>query len=322
MSVFEELGPLALASRLKQLSETLSKEVSAVYQKLDISFEARWFTLFWTLKAQNALTITELAKELRQTHAAIVQLTNLLEKKGLLVSQKDKQDERRRRVSLSQKGLLLFKEVEPVLQAIEQANKDLLLLASPDFLGGIEMIEQALEEKPMYDRILDNLQLYEQGYSVSTYDPAYKEDFIGLNRLWIEENFGALEEADRRVLERPEEEIIAKGGMVFFALHQGNAVGTAAIEEEGSEVFRISKFAVQKELRGRGIGKALLKKAVAFAKARGGKVLTLYTSAKMVESVNFYIRQGFVLAPLTAEEQNLFRRAGIKMQMELPGQKT
>lgn len=317
MSVFEQLGPLALASRLKQLSETLSKEVSAVYQKLDIQFEARWFTFFWTLKEQKMLTITELSKELRQTHAAIVQLANLLEKKGLLTSHKDKQDERRRKVSLSQKGLLLFREVEPVLQAIEQANKDLLLLASPDFLGGVQMIEQALEEKPMYDRILDNLQLFEQGYSVTTYNPAYKEAFMELNRDWIEENFGALEEVDRQVLQQPEEEIIVKGGMVFFALHQGQAVGTAAVEEERQEVFRLSKFAVQKDLKGRGIGKALLKKTISFARARGGKLLTLFTSVLLVDSVNFYIRQGFVLVPLTEEEQGLFKRPVIKMQLPL-----
>ena len=317
MNVFEQLGPLALASRLKQLSETLSKEVSAVYQKLDIPFEARWFTFFWTLKEQKVLTITDLSKELRQTHAAIVQLANLLEKKGLLLSHKDKQDERRRRVSLSQKGLLLFREVEPVLQAIEQANKDLLLLASSDFLQGVQIIEQALEAKPMYDRILDNLQLYEQGYSICTYDPAYKEDFMRLNRSWIEENFGALEEGDQRVLQQPEEEILAKGGMVLFALHQGQAVGTAAIEEERREVFRLSKFAVENDLKGRGIGKALLKKSISFARGRGGRLLTLFTSIQLVDSVNFYIRQGFVLAPVSEEEQKQFRRPIVKMELPL-----
>lgn len=317
MNLYEALGPLALSSRMKLLSESLAKDVGNIYQKLGISFEPRWFTLFWILRRQQPLPITELARELRQTHAAIVQITNLLEKKGLINSSKDKRDERRRQVSLSAKGEKLFEEVEPVLAAIEQANKDLLYLAAPDLLSNLLSIEQALEQRPMYDRVMDNLHLMDQGFAIKSYSEQFKDAFSRLNREWIEEHFGQLEDVDLQVLQHPEEEIIRKGGMIFFALHRKEVLGTAAVQEEAPGIFRLSRFAVQQDYRGKGIGRALLEKCRAFAISGGAHTLMLYTSPLLVNSLNFYAKNGFTFAPMSKHDHKRFKRASIRMEMPL-----
>lgn len=317
MSIYEALGPLALSSRLKLLSETLAKDVGNIYQQLGISFEPRWFTLFWVLRQQQPLPITELARELRQTHAAIVQLTNLLEKKGLVSSSKDKRDERRRQVSLSPKGEQLFEEVEPVLIAIEQANKELLQLAAPELLHHLLSLELALEQKPMYDRVMDNLHLIEQGFTIKSYTEQFKDAFFRLNRAWIEEHFGQLEDVDLQVLQHPEEEIIRKGGMIFFAFHRKEILGTAAVQKETPGVFRLSKFAIQKDYQGKGIGKALLEKCKAFAISGGAHTIILYTSPLLVNSLNFYTNNGFSFVPMRQDEHKLFKRPSVKMEMKL-----
>lgn len=317
MSLYEALGPLALSSRLKLLSETLAKDVGSIYQQLGISFEPRWFTYFWILRQQQPLPITELARELRQTHAAIVQLTNLLEKKGLVSSSKDKRDERRRQVSLSPEGEQLFEEVEPVLTAIEQANKELLQLAAPELLHHLLSLEQALEQKPMYDRVMDNLHLIEQGFAIKGYSEQFKDAFFRLNREWIEENFGQLEEVDLQVLQHPEEEIIRKGGMIFFALHREEVLGTAAVQEKAPGIFLLSKFAVQQDYRGKGIARALLEKCKAFAISGGAHTLMLYTSPLLVNSLNFYAKNGFTFAPMSKDDHKIFKRASVKMEMQL-----
>ncbi|WP_224997543.1 bifunctional helix-turn-helix transcriptional regulator/GNAT family N-acetyltransferase [Cesiribacter sp. SM1] len=317
MSVFEQLGSLALATRLKLLSETLAKDVASVYKQLDIEFEPRWFTLFWTLKDKQTLTITELANELRQTHTAVVQVTNLLEKKGLILSSKDKNDERRRQVSLSPKGLRLFEQVEPVLNAIEQANDELLNQHAPDLLYNLNAIEEYLDQKSMHDRILDHLALIHQGVVIKNYTPAYKEYFFNLNREWIEEHFGALDNEDLQALQHPEEEILDPGGMIFFAQYNKQIVGTAAIQAEGKNSFRLSMFAVSKELRSKGIGKALYEHAIQFARAKGAATLAIFTSPLLTDSLNFYIRNGFYAVNMSKAEQENFRRPTIKMQLKL-----
>jgi DNA-binding MarR family transcriptional regulator/predicted N-acetyltransferase YhbS len=318
MTAFEQLGSLALASRLKQLSESLAKDVAGVYQSLEIPFEPRWFTLFWVLSRQEPLTITELAKELRQTHAAIVQLANLLEKKGLLLSKKDKNDERRRQVSLSNKGKRLFEKVMPVLGAIQQANDELLQLAAPDFLASLQVLEQALDQRSMYQRIQDKLQQADADIRLFAYDPAYQDAFYALNKAWIEEHFGALEPADDETLQHPQQAILSRGGMIFFALHQQQAVGTVAVQPGRNGTFILSKLSTAKGYRRRGIGKLLLEKAIAFALSRGADSIILYTSPVLVDSVNFYMKKGFSLVAISAEEKARFMRETIKMQLAFP----
>jgi DNA-binding MarR family transcriptional regulator/N-acetylglutamate synthase-like GNAT family acetyltransferase len=317
MTAFEELGSLALASRLKQLSESLAKDVAGIYQELEVPFEPRWFTLFWVLSRRDGLSITELARELRQTHAAIVQLTNLLEKKGLLQSKKDKNDERRRQVSLSNKGKRLFEKVMPVLGAIQQANDELLQLAAPDFLASLQVLEQALDQRSMYQRIQDKLQLADADIRLIAYEPAYQQAFYALNKEWIEAYFGALEPADEQTLQHPQEQILSKGGMVFLALHQQQLVGTVAVQPGQSGTFILSKLSTARGYRRRGIGKLLLEKAIAFAVSRAADSMILYTSPVLVDSINFYMKRGFSLVSIPAEEKARFRRETIKMQRPL-----
>ena len=320
MAVFEQLNSLALATRLKLLSESLAKDVANVYRLLNIGFEPRWLTLFCTLKSRHTLTITELARELRQTHAAAVQLTNLLEKKGLVVSTKNMNDERRRQVSLSPAGLKLFDQVEPVLHAIEQANSDLLLLSAPDFIGSLEAIEHALDQKSMHDRILENLGLLNQGITIKAYSPEYKDSFYDLNEAWMEEYLGSISMQEQAVWEQPEKHILQQGGMIFFAVYNQKAVGTAALQPlEDSTTYQVSHFTVENKLRGRGIGKALFEQLRAYSQSKRASSLIAYTNPTLVEAVNFFIKKGFYLAPLQQEDSPFYQAPTLKLVHSLQG---
>ena len=46
----QELGNIAIASRLKQLTEILMKDMAKIYKEIHIDFEPRWFTLIHLLK--------------------------------------------------------------------------------------------------------------------------------------------------------------------------------------------------------------------------------------------------------------------------------
>ncbi len=68
-------------------------------------------------------------------------------------------------------------------------------------------------------------------------------DFRRLNLDWIERLF-AVEAADRKVLDDPEAAIVAKGGMIFFAIDGETVVGTAAIIRFSDVRFELAKMAV------------------------------------------------------------------------------
>jgi len=46
MSFIKELETFAFGSRIKNLSDTLMRDMAMVYKELDIDFEPRWFTFF------------------------------------------------------------------------------------------------------------------------------------------------------------------------------------------------------------------------------------------------------------------------------------
>ncbi len=55
--------------------------MAKVYNDQDIDFEPRWFTLFQLILLKNEINVTQIVHELNQTHPAVVQVVNVLEKK-------------------------------------------------------------------------------------------------------------------------------------------------------------------------------------------------------------------------------------------------
>lgn len=60
------------------------------------------------------------------------------------------------------------------------------------------------------------------------WEQKYRNDFIRLNREWIERYF-RLEPCDLKILGNPEAEIIDKGGEIFFAVKNDAVIGTCAL---------------------------------------------------------------------------------------------
>ncbi|MHA7099977.1 MarR family winged helix-turn-helix transcriptional regulator [Roseivirga pacifica] len=151
-NIIEELGSLALATRLKNLSERLAKDVAQIYKESSFDFEPRWFTLFHALKNGEELAVTELAAMVQQTHPAVNQVANKLVKEGLAEERKDEVDQRKRLIKLSEKGLSLVERMEPLWKKIKAAN-DELLVESTDLLAALAKVETALDQKSIYDRV-------------------------------------------------------------------------------------------------------------------------------------------------------------------------
>lgn len=152
-NIIEELGSLALATRLKNLSERLARDVAQVYKESAFDFEPRWFAMIYALKEGEELAVTELSNMLKQTHPAVNQVANVLVEKGLAEERKDFSDQRKRLLKLSTKGQQLVKKMSNIWDRIKSANDDLLTEASGDLLSTLDKVESALDEQSMYDRV-------------------------------------------------------------------------------------------------------------------------------------------------------------------------
>ena len=142
--IIEELGSLALATRLKNLSDRLAKDVAQVYKESSFEFEPRWFTLIYALKDGEELAVTELATALKQTHPAVNQVANVLVERGLVSERKDKEDQTKRLLQLTAKGLKLVEQITPLWNKIKQAK---------------EIIISRMAEPPSLQQLADEVQM-------------------------------------------------------------------------------------------------------------------------------------------------------------------
>ena len=129
------------------------------------------------------------------------------------------------------------------------------------------------------------------------YDPRWRADFARLNIEWLERWF-VVEPVDREVLSDPETHILADGGRVLFAVDgDDHAIGTVALKHEGDGVYELTKMAVDPGLRGSGIGRKLMQRALeVFAEAEG-RELFLESSRQLAPALKLYESVGFVHHP-------------------------
>ncbi|UQD56952.1 GNAT family N-acetyltransferase [Flavobacterium sp. K5-23] len=142
-----------------------------------------------------------------------------------------------------------------------------------------------------------------------------KEPFKELNYEWLKKYF-KIEPKDKRVLSNPQEEIIDKGGMIFYAKYHDKIVGTVALINIDKNLFELSKMAVTDDVQGLGIGKKLLQHCIEAAEKQKIKTLLLYSNRSLVPAIHLYHKFGFVEVPL---EEGVYERADIKMRKNIYG---
>jgi GNAT superfamily N-acetyltransferase len=151
--------------------------------------------------------------------------------------------------------------------------------------------------------------------AIVSFDPKYREDFARLNYAWIEKYF-AVESLDRRILDHPEDEVIATGGAIFFAVVDGTAVGTVALKREGADCYELTKMAVDESRRGTGCGRRLLEAAIDHARKQNAKRIVLSSHSSLIAAINMYRSAGFIER---SSAQSCYSRCNIYMQKDLEG---
>jgi putative acetyltransferase len=135
--------------------------------------------------------------------------------------------------------------------------------------------------------------------------------FSALNRDWIERLF-RIEPADLKVLDHPQEAIIAPGGQILCAVDGEQVVGTVALLPTGPGVFELAKMAVAPSHQGRGVGELLGKAAIAWTLEQGPTQLFLVTNSSLAGAIRLYERIGFMHRPMPHHSE--YARADVYME--------
>ena len=116
--------------------------------------------------------------------------------------------------------------------------------------------------------------------------------FRTLNEEWIVRYF-AMEAKDEATFANPRATILDRGGRIFFAVREGRTVGCCALLAMAPGEFEVGKMAVTVSAQRGGIGRRLLEKAIAEARAAGARRLFLETNRKLEGAIRLYEQVGF-----------------------------
>ena len=200
------------------------------------------------------------------------------------------------------------------LTDVNAAVETALLETQNDIWKAIEEWEYLLGQKCLLKRVQEEKKLRESSPIVIVdYQPAYRDAFKRLNVKWITTWF-KMEEADHKILDQPEDYVLANGGHILFALFDGKPIGTCALLKTDDHTFELSKMAVSPEAKGKGIGGLLGSAAIEKAKAAGAKRLYLESNTILKPAINLYHKLGFKRIAGVASP---YERSNIHMELNL-----
>lgn len=157
MDFMADMAELALASRLRRLSDTYWQGVTATYRQFGVDFDVRWATIFVLIDRQGPVAVMEIADRLGISHPAVIQVINELEKRELIVSAKSEQDGRKRLLTLSETGQAMLPKLQPLWDAFMAVNRDMVARQTHNLLLSLGEMETQLAERTFFDRVQDQL---------------------------------------------------------------------------------------------------------------------------------------------------------------------
>ncbi len=113
----------------------------------------------------------------------------------------------------------------------------------------------------------------------------------------------------------PGGQIIAPGGQIFVARHNGEVVGTCAVLPHAQGVLELLKLAVVPAAQGLGLGRRLVEACLGYARERGAQRLVLLSNSKLGAALRLYEGLGFRRARMPADIKYL--TADVYMELDL-----
>jgi len=132
--------------------------------------------------------------------------------------------------------------------------------------------------------------------AIVDFRPDHAAAWAHLNTAWLIEGGFAIEAKDRLAIDDPQGVFLDKGGRIFIAQRDGEAVGCCAMvpTDDGVEVC---KMTVTPAARGLGLARRLLDACEAAARQAGFDRLYLETNSALKPAIALYESAGFVHLP-------------------------
>ncbi len=316
MNFFDNVGVMAIGTRLRMLSEKMAEDATKIYEMYGVGLRPKWFPVFYVLSQGQEKSITAIANEIGHSHPSVSKIVREMVQDGVLSEKKDVSDGRKNNIVLASKGKKIADQILQQYHDVENAVQTMLDQSRHNMWQAIEEFEFLLEQKTMLERVKEEKKHREaEKVKIVSFDPKYQAFFKRINENWINTHF-VMEENDRNSLENPKEYILDKGGDILVALCDGEPVGVCALIKMNDPEYdyELAKMAVSPKAKGKGIGWLLGKAIEDRARILGAKKIYLESNTILKPAINLYHKLGFkkVVGHTTP-----YKRCNIQMELEL-----
>jgi DNA-binding MarR family transcriptional regulator/N-acetylglutamate synthase-like GNAT family acetyltransferase len=316
MRFFAKTGKMALGSRLRLLTATVTENAAQIYELYNVEFSPKWFPVFFILSEEGEKTITEIANEIGHSQPSVTKIIQEMTVVGLVKENQTSNDKRRTLVALTLKGTMLSEKIRIQCKDVDAAIEGIIAEATHNLWDAIEEWEFLLVQKSLFKRVQEEKKLREsKDVQIVEYIPKYQSAFKSLNEEWISTYF-EMEEADYKALDNPEEYILNKGGKIFVALYNNEPVGVCALikSNNANYDFEMAKMAVSPKAQGKKIGWLLGQEIINTAKELGAAKIFLESNTILKPAISLYQKLGFQKITGLATP---YKRCNIQMELDL-----
>lgn len=314
MEFFNQIGKMALGSRLRMLTEKITEDAAQIYKLYDIDMQPKWFPVFYVLSKGEEKTITAIAREIGHSHPSVSKIISEMSKSGFVIEKKDEADGRRNVVFLSEKGIQVTHQIEDQYLDVASAIDEISAQTRNDLWKAVEEWEFVLEQKTLLKRVQEQKKLRESArVQIVDYQPSYQKAFRNLNQEWISTYF-KMEESDFKALDDPEGYILNRGGKILVALYENEPLGVCALikMDDPDYDFELAKMAVSPKAQGKSIGWLLGQAIISKAKELGASKIYLESNTVLKPAINLYHKLGF---QKVAGRITPYERCNIQMEL-------
>lgn len=316
MKFFEDVGKVALGSRVRFLAEAITQDAALIYKAYGTNLNPKWFPVFYILSKNKTGTVTTIAADIGHSHVSVIKILREMTRAGLITESPDPTDRRRTNLALSKTGRTIARKIEAQYTDVNAAIEEVAKESTHDLWAALAQWESLLQKKSLLNRVLDKKQRRESPeIKIAPYQPKYKEAFRKLNEEWITTYF-KLEKPDREAIENPKKYILDRGGFIFVALLNNKPVGVCAMLKRDDQYdYELAKMAVTPKAQGKNIGYLLGQAVVDKAVSLNAKRIFLESNTSLTPALRLYEKLGFkkIIGPPTP-----YARCNIQMELKLP----
>jgi DNA-binding MarR family transcriptional regulator/GNAT superfamily N-acetyltransferase len=272
---------------VRRFNRFYTRQIGVLHEHLlDSDFSLTEVRILYELAHREALTTSQLCRELGLDSGYLSRVISGFEKKGLVAKSRSPQDARATQLQLTEHGRTVFSPLEEASR--HKVGAMLAQLSEPEqqqLVDAMGQVESLLGERtPNY--LLRDPQPGDMGWLVYRQSILYAQEY-GWNNEY--------EALASEIVARFMREFDPRSERCWIAEKDGKGVGSVFVVRHDEHTAKLRLLYVDPSARGLGIGRRLVEECLRFARLAGYKKMILWTNSVLTDARRIYEQAGFQL---------------------------